>query len=168
MRKYFSSIIYYFSFQKGFTLVELLIIIAIIGVLAGSAIAIINPSAQFQKANDAKRKSDLSQMQKAIEQYYQDMGTYPISTADYKIKKSDSSDAVEWESTWAPYMANLPADPNVSKEYIYFSTGQAYYIYASLDRETNVLGHLPPDANCGSGMVAVACNYGVSSPNVSP
>lgn len=60
MKKYGTS-------SLGFTLVELLIVIAIIGLLASGLMMILNPVAQIQKANDARRKSDLGQVQKALE-----------------------------------------------------------------------------------------------------
>lgn len=164
------------KFKNGFTLIELLITIAVIGVLAAGAVLLLDPAAQFQKANDARRKADLSQIEKAIEQYYQDVGSYPSQYAanDYRIKGLDGN-VVGWGSAWAPYMGNLPADPsNPSKNYVYVSTGQAYYIYASLDRGIND-GQIcktdgskcdnAPASGCGAGYV---CNYGVSSPNVSP
>lgn len=168
--------------SSGFTLVELLIVIAVIGILAGGIISIVNPVAQFQKAQDSRRKSDLSQIQKAFETFYQDNGKYP-DAIDYKIKSlSDNNadnNAVEWGGPWLPYMGTLPKDPSSSKNYVYYSpvtsNGQTYYIYASLDREGNdpQACHLdgtrcdnaPVAASCGAGAV---CNYGISSPNVSP
>lgn len=160
------------STKEGFTLIELLIVIAVIGILAAGVTALVNPVAQFQKANDSRRKSDLSQIQRAFETFYQDNGKYPAySTTEpiYRIVGLDGS-AVNWGLPWTPYMGTLPKDPSSSKKYVYYSTanGQTYYIYASLDREVNVLSHFPSDANCSSGAVVIECNYGVSSPNVSP
>lgn len=147
-----------------------------IGILAAGITSIVNPVAQFQKAKDARRKSDLSQIQKALEQYYQDIGTYPPNFAanDYRVKGLDGN-AVDWGSSWLPYIGNLPADPSASKKYIYVSTGQTYYLYASLDRGINdsqicksdatKCDNAPADASCGAEAI---CNYGVSTPNVSP
>ena len=45
---------------KGFTLLELLIVISLIGVIAAGLLAVLNPMEQISKANDAKRKTDLS------------------------------------------------------------------------------------------------------------
>ena len=163
------------NIQKGFPLIKLLIVIAVIGVLAVGAITIINPLSQIQKAQDARRKSDLSQIQKAIEQYYQNIGSYPpyFAASDYRIKGLDGN-AVNWGDSWLPYISTMPSDPSSSKNYVYFSTGQTYYIYATLDRGANdsqvcnggaACSSLPVGASCGVGTV---CNYGVSSPNVSP
>ena len=46
--------------QKGFTLIELLVVIAIIGILAGILFIAIDPSAQTNKAEDAKKQSQLA------------------------------------------------------------------------------------------------------------
>lgn len=61
----------------GFTLVELLIVIAIIGIL--STAAVVNLGNAKAKARDAKRLSDISQLQKAIELYYAEHEAYPNS-----------------------------------------------------------------------------------------
>ena len=67
--------------------------------MATGIILAINPLVQLQKAQDAKRKSELSQIQKALETYYQDNGKYPPVTSDYKIKGLDNN-AVVWGSSW--------------------------------------------------------------------
>jgi prepilin-type N-terminal cleavage/methylation domain-containing protein len=156
----------------GFTLVELIVAIGILGVLAIAAIIALNPFAQLQKTNDLRRKSDLAQIQRALESYYQDNNQYPISTAaPYQIL------GVAWGSSWQPYINVLPKDPTSLKNYVYYSTGQSYYIYASLDRGSDDpkacsenLCSPPTNSSidmrtaCGSGN----CDFGVSSPDVSP
>jgi prepilin-type N-terminal cleavage/methylation domain-containing protein len=158
--------------NKGFTLVELIVAIGILGILAIAAIVALNPYAQLQKANDARRKSDLAQIQRVLESYYQDNNKYPIATAaPYQIP------GVSWGSSWQPYINVLPKDPISSKHYVYYSTGESYYIYASLDRGNSdpktCSGNLcsaPTNsgidmrAACGSGN----CDFGVSSPDVTP
>ncbi len=155
--------------------------------MATGAIVVLNPLAQIQKARDATRKSDLSQIQKALETYYQDQGRYPeyeFSPPNYFIKTADANDSIkEWGTDWLPYMSTLPKDPSSpSRRYIYYSSndGQTYYIYASLDRgasdpqactganNNNACpgpsgGSIDMQNACGS-----RCNYGVTSPNVSP
>jgi len=62
--------------KKGFTLIELLIVIVIIGILAGIVVGIVGTSAR-KKANDAKSKSYVHEVQNALEQYYVDNEEYP-------------------------------------------------------------------------------------------
>ena len=164
--------------MRGFTLIELLVAIAVLGVVASALFAAINPVKRINQANDARRKTDLAQIQRALEQFYQDNnGKYPPNSgpSDYRIL--GFSGAVNWGSSWPPYINVLPKDPKApAKTYIYISSdGQSYQLYASLDQG----GSDPQACNSGgscSGVLAGVtcgsatdiCNYGVSSPNVSP
>lgn len=157
----------------GFTLIELVIVIGIISVLSAVIMVVIDPTAQFQKANDTRRKSDLSQLRKVLEQYYQDVGRYPrYDLATYQLKRLDGSTAA-WGSSWPPYMSILPKDSG-GRNYVYYggTDGQSYWLYASLERGAkdpqvcnggSVCPNVPVGVSCGG-----VCNYGVSSPNVSP
>jgi general secretion pathway protein G len=164
-------------FSKGFTLIELLVVLAILGLLAGVVLVTVNPVAQLQKSNDARRKGDLESLQRALELYYQDTGSYPkSSTSGYLIMNGTSS--MSWGTSWSPYMTTLPKDPTSTNSYVYFSpTGnQSYYLYANLQRGStdpqacnaggacsNLTTNSIPATACGG-----TCNYGVTSPNVSP
>jgi prepilin-type N-terminal cleavage/methylation domain-containing protein len=61
--------------KKGFTLIELLVVIAIIGLLSTLSILALNQARA--RARDAKRISDVRQLQTAIELYYNDKNDYP-------------------------------------------------------------------------------------------
>jgi hypothetical protein len=138
----------------------------------------LNPIAQFQKGNDAKRKSDLSQVKRSLETYYQDNGRYPphSSSPQYRIVRLDASTA-DWGQQFSPYMTILPKDPRGNYRYVYFasSNGQSFWLYASLERTadpnacnggnpcTSLTGNGIADSACGG-----VCNYAVTSPNVSP
>ena len=61
----------------GFTLLEMTVVLAIMGILATAAIGAY--LASQQKGRDARRKSDLSQMQRALEAYISDHGLYPAA-----------------------------------------------------------------------------------------
>lgn len=61
--------------QHGFTILELLVVIAIIGILAGIVIASLNESRA--KARDARRLVQISEIEKALELYLHDHGTWP-------------------------------------------------------------------------------------------
>jgi general secretion pathway protein G len=61
--------------ESGFTLLELLIVIVIIGILA--VLIIPNLTSGPQRARDAQRKSDLRNMKTALETYFNDSNAYP-------------------------------------------------------------------------------------------
>lgn len=61
----------------GFTLVELLIVIALISILSVAVLATINPIEQSNKARDAKFKNDTAEVLGAIERYYASNNVYP-------------------------------------------------------------------------------------------
>lgn len=156
------------SMQKGFTLIELILITGLIGVLMTGIIVFLNPLAQVNKTYDARRKSDLAQVQKALELYYQDNGRYPPVSSGYRINN------LNWGSAWTPYMTALPTDPNApTRTYVYNASadGQSYWLYANLSRGAddpqacaggNNCPYAPGTASCGG-----VCNFGLSSPNVS-
>lgn len=66
-----------FLVEKGFTLVELLIVIALIGVLAVAVLAAINPLEQLNRARDTGMESDASQLLAAIDRYYATQEKFP-------------------------------------------------------------------------------------------
>ena len=63
--------------KNGFTLVELLIVIALIAILSVAVLATINPIEQTNKARDAKYKNDAAEVLSALERYYAANSAYP-------------------------------------------------------------------------------------------
>lgn len=86
--------------QRGFTLIELLVVIAIIGLLSTLAVVALNNARQ--KARDAKRISDIKQVQTALELYFNDANAYPAAVA------SGASIAF----SGVTYMSIVPTNPS--------------------------------------------------------
>lgn len=91
--------------RKGFTLLELLLVIAIIGIL--STVVVANLKQLKAKARDAVRLSDVTQVQKAVEFYYQDHGSYPNPNCYNLIAIGDCASAI-----------SPGDDPDVDKRWI--------------------------------------------------
>ncbi|MFH0951473.1 MAG: prepilin-type N-terminal cleavage/methylation domain-containing protein [bacterium] len=92
--------------RKGFTLVELLVVIVIIGILATLATVALG-SARL-KARDARRISDIKQIQTALELYYNDMQRYP-TTAASNGEFEGGTDLADVAGT-VVYMASVPEE----------------------------------------------------------
>lgn len=176
--------------QKGFTLIELLIVITVLSVTAVVMITILDPLGQVRKARDTQRKSDLALIQRALEVYYQDNGSYPPNGscgANMYFVAGDNGDGntcIEWGSAWKPYMNFIPQDPKPDRRYVYlpFPLGslgpQAYRIYTILENPEDpvrcalgctdgfpIVSGVTQNTLCDVNGV-LACNYGVSSSNV--
>lgn len=109
--------------QKGFTLLEILLVIAAIGILAAIVIVAINPNRQLSQVRDTLRQSDAVTLQKALEQYLIDTGSYPPGvTSEYtEVCNSGSngigegtvnSDCIDLRPLVPTYIASVPTDPS--------------------------------------------------------
>ncbi len=153
--------------KRGFTLIELLVTISILGVLA--ALIAGNFITSLKKGRDARRKTDLEQIQKAVEMYYEDKKAYPTFTFPFGSKLCETVNCVSGEKV---YMQKVSNDPISGNTYVYQSSGTDYQLYScienSLDQGPGV-NQSPgySGKNCGSG-VCNPCKYGISSPNTTP
>jgi prepilin-type N-terminal cleavage/methylation domain-containing protein len=143
--------------KTGFTLIELLIAVTILGILATVGLGSFQSSQM--KGRDAQRKSDLSQIQKALEMYYNDKGGYPLSIPEAGIEWKDLS-----VSDGTLYMKSVPGDPR-GGSYCYESDGTYYKIYAKLENTKDSKVITPSSSVCTA---VNGYNYGVSSSNTTP
>ena len=100
--------------DRGFTLLELMIVLAIIGVLV--TIAVPNLKTSITRAREAVLREDLFQMRDALDQFYADNGKYPSRLEDL-VSESEKSKS---------YLRSIPRDP---------FTGAPDWITVALDTE---------------------------------
>jgi general secretion pathway protein G len=106
------------SQENGFTLVELIIVISIIGILAAITVPQFKPAPQ--RAREAVLKSDLHTMREAIDQYFADKAKYPDSLEtlvdDGYLREVPLDPFTQSRSTWRLIYADSSDDPLPEEE----------------------------------------------------
>src|SRR3989344_4467273 len=109
------------SKQKGFTLIEVLLVVALIGVLVAIVIVAINPSKNLKDTRDAQRRTDVNTILNAVYQYTIDnTGTLPasITTTSTEICKTGSTCTglvdLSVLTIAEKYLTSIPFDPSTS------------------------------------------------------
>lgn len=131
--------------KKGFTLIELLVVIAIIALL--STLAVVALGSAREKARDAKRLSDVKQVQTALELYYTDKSDYPTAPEAGLVLGGASAGCLGGEGFKASdcvatvYMGQVPANPTPGgADYTYTKGTATYSITFSLEGTSGGLG----------------------------
>ncbi len=141
--------------STGFTLIELLVVIMLLGAL--TTILMGNFFTSLKKGRDARRKSDLENIQKALEMYYEDNKTYPASI----------SFGSSLSSSTKTYMQKIPNDPVAGNNYLYESDGTYYRLFSCIENKldespgVSQTGYVGTPGICGTGDCAT-CKYTVS------
>ncbi len=157
--------------NKGFTLVELLVVITIIGLLSSVVLASLNEARS--RARDARRISDLNTIQTALALYYEDNGHYPFHDKNndgihdcdeaagvtdecktfflsYKTENTSNQQWDKLENMLSPYLSKLPKDPSYSPSdettaappWQHTLYGYAYLVYDNDASEYDLLARL--------------------------
>jgi len=122
--------------QRGFTIVELLIVIVVIAILA--AISIVAYNGIQGRARDSQREQDVKTIVKALELYYIDNGQYPPGSGSTSLNAAWSATV---DSSWSnlssilvpKYISKLPNEPNPSQnvDCRFDSSTRCYAYYAN-------------------------------------
>lgn len=138
-----------------------------IGILSTALIVLINPQYQIQRANDGRRKSELKQIQAALEIFRSDVGGYPGDDGN-NVENSGNSLVNPTDATII-YLQSVPKDPRSGADYFYCtqtscgaptdcasSICSSYALYAcseqgSKDSEANNTAPVPSTCSSGTG-----------------
>ena len=158
--------------SKGFTLIELLVVIAIIGLLASIILASLNTAQQ--KGRDARRISDLKEIQLALELYYDANSTYPIQGSALSATPTGANIPSALVPT---YISQMPTDPSQPAS----GASPYYYQYESLQTDGvtacttgscpdyAVVAHLEANWNTSSwGTTSTTGGFNTLCPSSSP
>ena len=132
---------------KGFTLLEILLVVAAIAILAGIVIIAINPTKQLGDTRNAQRRADVNTILNAVYQYAIDnngtMPTIPTATcallATNEVCKLTATGTCSTGvnlsvlTTLQKYITSMPIDPTVST-----ADGSGYYITKSANGRVTV------------------------------
>jgi type II secretion system protein G len=160
--------------KRGFTLVELMVVMAILAILMGIGAGAFTSS--MKKGRDATRKANLRAITNALELYYNDKRIYPVGVSggikgcgtDTVRTVCEVNDPFQDATPTTPtiYMAQLPTDPVSTQQYYYVSAdGKQFQIYAHLENSQDpaIITPAASPTDCGG-----TCNWGVSSANITP
>ncbi|MEK7588327.1 MAG: prepilin-type N-terminal cleavage/methylation domain-containing protein [Patescibacteria group bacterium] len=134
--------------QKGFTLLEILLVVAAIGILAGIVILAINPNKQLGETRNAQRKADVNTILNAVYQYSIDTGVVPasITTTQTEICKTGGTCTGLIDlgvlTLNEKYLVSMPFDPTGGTV-----NGAGYEIVKTANNRITVTA---PDAEAGA------------------
>ena len=136
--------------QKGFTLIETLVVVAIIAILAGAVLIAINPAETMRKSRDSTRLSDMDTLRSAINMALAEEEIRLIESSGNSGAGTQAADGTGYikyakvgTSGLAKYIPALPKDPinetvdGVNYVYSFSSTANDYEINAILESDSN-------------------------------
>jgi prepilin-type N-terminal cleavage/methylation domain-containing protein len=129
--------------KRGFTLIEILVVVAIISILASVVLVGLGPTQQ--SGRDARRLSDLREVQNALELYFSKCGYYPGPTVSGSCGSTPWSQTSKWADLTAAItgsnigVSTVPNDPSAGHTYYYGtpSGGASYILAATLENSNN-------------------------------
>ncbi len=176
--------------NKGFTLVELLIVIGILAVLTAAVVVVLNPAELLKQARDSQRMTDFDSLRSAISLYIATASSPEVSAAAYITASSTTgvpftSPTISTSTTidsngWVPInlsntsggspLSVLPIDPTNNGTYFYAYDGDATNLTFELNtrlESTKYRGNMTSDGGdkntCGASYNDATCFYEIGT-----
>lgn len=128
--------------KKAFTLIELMVTIAIIAIL--TVVATVSYNSIQQRSRDSQRQNDLNQLKLGLTTYYHAQTVFVYPTAANKTNLTNTTGGVLFDALCPAYIRAIPLDPKNTGDYIYkyqsFSSAKDYTLYATLENVNNTKG----------------------------
>jgi general secretion pathway protein G len=142
------------SKKNGFTLIELMVVIAIIAILTG--IIITGLVASKAKSRDAKRASDLSQIALAVEQYFDRCYQYPTTIVGDPTLITSASCPTNNNAqiNLGNFISKIPTDPSTGNPYDYVANGTPpsdFVLHTTFESPNSVSTQSAPEPSWSSG-----------------
>jgi len=112
-------------YEQGFTLIELMVVILIIGLLA--TIVVQNLRSATDRAKRVKAQADIAQIKSGLDRYYLDAGTYPTTDQGLPALTAAPTGGNIPHDWQGPYLEKIPPDP-WGNAYFYQSDGSTYVL----------------------------------------
>lgn len=158
----------YLKIKRGFTLIEMLVVVSLIGVLTTLVAANLNSARE--RARDTQRKSDLRNLETSLRLFYQDYQKFPDASSGVIVgcgtgggSACPSSDG-SWTADSNVYMSKFPGDPLPDQTYKYSvgSDNETYTLDACLENKSDEKGQVcNSQNNCDPSWCTSAWMYRV-------
>lgn len=155
------------SIKLGFSLIEILVVMAILTLLTLGLLLILNPILLVNKAGDSNKKSDLNKLRTVFEEYQNDKGSYPSyeKVSEWNVASNCDQEINEIKT----YVDKWPCNTN-GEPYTILVGGNWFKVVVNLsnkdDKDIPNNWYTDDGSVYGSLFDKNEVNYGVSSPNV--
>ncbi|MBW6441750.1 type II secretion system protein GspG [Patescibacteria group bacterium] len=131
------------NFQKGFTYIEMVVVLTLLLILIVLINVFVDPLSQMKKSRDEKRLTDMSTLDRAINEFLLDNGRYPDLEDNLRVSTTLPSGSLNLNNSnlgWiyddlSSYLDKQPTDPINDSDYFYsyIQVGTGYEINAVLE-----------------------------------
>ena len=129
--------------QRGFTLVELLIVIALLGALAIGLIGALDPFEQLKKGTDTGTRNTVSEVQGAIVRYFALKGYMPWCASDTSCPSTPASEPLNGATNMTATISKIAASGELKTDFTTIQSNQLGKVFVTGDQLTAKVCYKP-------------------------